>query len=263
MAVGHHHGHDVGERLYLHRHSPIHRLPANVKILALVSFILIVVVTPVEQYWAFGVYAAMLIGVAIAAQVPARVILPRMLIEVPFVIFAVLMPFFGPEPDVVVLGISLSEAGLIAAWGILAKGTLGVLGSILLAATTPARDVLGGLERLRVPPLMVQIAAFMLRYVHVVADESHRMAVARESRGFQARGPRAWPVLARTIGSLFIRSYERGERVHLAMLSRGFTGTMPDYGVPSQRIDWIRASSLPLMALLVMATAWLVQGLGR
>lgn len=259
MPVTHHHGHDVGERLYIHGHTPVHSTPAHVKIVALVSFIFIVVVTPVEQFWAFGVYAALLIGVAVTARISARVIAPRMLIEVPFVIFAVLMPFLGPEPDVEVLGLSLSQPGLLAAWGILAKGTLGVFGSVLLAATTPARDVIGGLERLRVPPLMVQIAAFMLRYVHVVADESHRMAVARESRGFEARGPRAWPVLARSVGALFIRSYERGERVHLAMLSRGYSGVMPDYGRPAQARDWRRAATLPGMALLVMASAWLVE----
>jgi cobalt/nickel transport system permease protein len=54
-----------------------------------------------------------------------------------------------------------------------------------------------------------------------------RMKVARESRGFRARTVRAWPVLATTAGALFIRSYERGERVHLAMLSRGYDGSMP------------------------------------
>ncbi|MER6942357.1 energy-coupling factor transporter transmembrane component T, partial [Nocardioides sp. NPDC000441] len=52
-------------------------------------------------------------------------------------------------------------------------------------------------------------------------------AVARASRGFEARNPLHWPVLARSVGALFIRSFERGERVHLAMVSRGYTGRMP------------------------------------
>jgi cobalt/nickel transport system permease protein len=69
--------------------------------------------------------------------------------------------------------------------------------------------------------------AFMVRYLDLVTGEMARMKVARESRGFSARNPRHWPVLARTAGALFIRAYERGERVHLAMLSRGYTGRMP------------------------------------
>jgi cobalt/nickel transport system permease protein len=68
----------------------------------------------------------------------------------------------------------------------------------------------------------------MIRYLNVVNDELIRMRIARESRGFQAKGLRSWKVLSQTLGALFIRSYERGERVYLAMLSRGFQGKMPD-----------------------------------
>ena len=67
----------------------------------------------------------------------------------------------------------------------------------------------------------MQILGFMVRYLDVVTDEMRRMRVALASRGFTARNPRHWPVIARSAGALFIRSYERGERVHLAMLSRG------------------------------------------
>ena len=77
------------------------------------------------------------------------------------------------------------------------------------------------------PTTLVQIMAFMIRYLSVVTEELRRMHVARVSRGFEARNPRHWPVLAKSFGALFIRSYERGERVHLAMLSRGYTGKMP------------------------------------
>lgn len=258
-APAHEHGHDAGERLYLHRHTAVHALPAHVKIVTLLTFILLVVLTPAEQYWAFGVYALMLVAVAVVARVPFSVIGPRMLVEVPFVLFAVLMPVLGPEPRVQVLGLSLSQAGLVAAWGILAKGTLGVVGSILLAATTPARDLVSGLQRLRVPSLLVQIAAFMLRYTHVVTDEAARMRIARESRGFEARGVTAWPALAHTGGTLFIRSYERGERVHLAMLSRGYTGSMPTTGSAATAADWGRAVLLPAAALLIAAAAWMAQ----
>ena len=58
--------------------------------------------------------------------------------------------------------------------------------------------------------------------------EMGRMLVGMRSRGCDPRSPRHWPALARSLGALFIRSYERGERVHLAMLSRGYTGVLPD-----------------------------------
>jgi len=260
MPSPHTHGHDVGERLLVHRHSPVHHLPPEVKTVAMVAFILIVVFTPPQAYWAFALYAAMLVGVAALARIPARIILPRMLVEVPFLAFAVLMPFFGTGETIQVLGITVHVAGLIAAWNILIKGTLGVVASILLAATTPARDLLLGLERLKVPTLIVQIATFMLRYVYVITDEMGRMRLAREARGFQARGIRSWPILAQSGGALFIRSYERGERVHLAMLSRGYTGRLPDLNTATTlRTDWLLALCLPLLALPIAITAIMVQ----
>jgi len=195
-----------------------------VKIATLVVFMLTVVATPREWYPVFAGYFALVLGVIAVSQVPFGYIAKRMVVEVPFVVFALLMPFVATGPRVDVLGISVSEAGVLAAWGLLAKGTLGVMASLTLAATTEPRDVLVGLERLRVPSQLVQIVGFMVRYLDVVTDEMRRMRIARESRGFSGRGLRAWPVYARTAGALFVRSYERGERVHLAMLSRGYDG---------------------------------------
>jgi cobalt/nickel transport system permease protein len=259
-ATGHRHGHDVGEQLYIHRHTPIHLLPPEVKIVALVAFIFIVVATPVHQMWAFAVYLGLLVTLAAVARLPALVVLPRMVVEVPFLVFAALMPFTGPDPTVEVLGLDLSQAGLWAAFGIVAKGTLGVLGAIILAATTPARDLLTGLKALHVPAMLVQIAAFMLRYMRVVGDEMARMKVARESRGFQATGIRSWPVIAHSAGALFIRSYERGERVHLAMLSRGYTGTMPELDeLSATRRQWLVGLCLPALALVICLAAWAIQ----
>ncbi len=228
--------------------------------MAMVAFIFTVIATPVAQFWAFGVFALLLVGVAAIGHIPASVILPRMLVEVPFVLFALLMPFFGTGATVSVFGVTVYQAGLLAGWGILIKGTLGVVSSILLAATTPARDLLLGLERLKVPELIVQIASFMLRYTHVVGDEMSRMKVARESRGFHASGIDSWPVIAHSAGSLFIRSYERGERVHLAMLSRGYTGRLPELTPhTTTTADWATAMALPALGLLVALTAWLTQ----
>jgi cobalt/nickel transport system permease protein len=180
-----------------------------------------------------------------------------MAIELPFVMFAFALPVIGLGERVRVLGLSLSVAGLWAAWNILAKATLGVAASILLAATTEPRMLLLGAQRLRLPQLLVQIAMFMLRYLDVILAEARRMRVARESRGFVARDLRQAPVLARSAGALFIRSYERGERVHLAMLSRGYTGEMPViHDLRASARDWRTAASLPVAALATAALSW-------
>lgn len=237
----------------------MHRLPAHVKVVALLGFVLVVVATPREQVWAFAAYALMLAAVAAVARVPAGFVLPRMLVELPFVVFALLLPLVALGPQVDVMALSLSVPGLWAGWNVLAKGTLGVVASILLAATTEPRALLVGLQRLRVPALLVEIASFMVRYVDVVADEMRRMRIARESRGFQAGHLGHARVLAQAAGSLFIRSYERGERVHLAMLCRGYAGSLPmleDGALPPGA--WRLAAVLPVAALAVGAIAWVL-----
>jgi cobalt/nickel transport system permease protein len=221
MGAGH------GHRLYFHGHSAVHRAPAHLKVLGLLGFMLVVVATPRQSYAAFAVEAAVLLAVVALARVPLGYLLPRMVVELPFVVFAVLMPFISHGPRTEVLGLTVSEPGLVAGTALLVKGSIGVLASLTLAATTEPPDLLRGLERLRVPDLIVQIMGFMIRYLDVVTAELARMMTALRSRGCDPRSPRHWPVLARSLGALFIRSYERGERVHLAMLSRGYDGRLP------------------------------------
>ncbi|GAA1790005.1 cobalt ECF transporter T component CbiQ [Nocardioides hankookensis] len=221
MGAGH------GHKLHFHGHSVVHRAPAHLKVLALLGFMVVVVATPRDWYAAFAVYLAALVGVIALSRVPPTYLLKRTVVEVPFVLFAVLLPFVATGPQTEVLGVSVSQHGLEAGIALLVKGTLGVLASLTLAATTEPNELLLGLERLHLPQQLVQIMSFMVRYLDVVTGEMQRMRVARESRGFTARNPKHWPVLARSAGALFIRSYERGERVHLAMLSRGYTGRMP------------------------------------
>ncbi len=216
-----------GHALHFHGHSMVHRLPAHQKVVALVGFMVLVVATPWHLRAVIAAEAAMLVGVIVLSKVPLTYLVKRAVVEVPFVVFAVLMPFIATGPRTDVLGVSVSQHGLEAGASLLVKGTMGVFASLTLAATTEPRDLLVGLQRLRVPQLIVQIAGFMVRYLEVIAGEMARMKVARESRGFRARSIGQWPILARSSGALFIRSYERGERVHLAMLSRGYTGVLP------------------------------------
>lgn len=221
MGAGH------GHRLHYHGHSAVHRAPAHLKVAALVAFMLVVVATPGHLWPAFAAYAAAVAAVIAVSRVPVRYLAPRMVVELPFVVFALLLPFVATGPRAEVLGVSVSSAGLLAAGALLMKGTIGVASALTLAATTEPDELLRGLQRLRVPDLLVQIAGFMVRYLDVVTGDLRRMITAMRSRGCDPRSPRHWPMLARSLGALFIRSYERGERVHLAMLSRGYTGTLP------------------------------------
>jgi cobalt/nickel transport system permease protein len=244
--------------LYLDRGSVVHRLPPEVKIAATVLFTIAVVVTPREAFWAFGGYALLLAVVTAVARVPVGWLAKRSLIELPFVALALLLPFLAAGEHVEIVGLSMSVDGLYGGWNILAKGTLGVLASLLLSATTTMRDLILGLDRLRCPHIITQIATFMLRYLDVLADESRRMRVARLSRGDDPRFLWQLRGFAAGIGALFLRAFERGERVYLAMLSRGYAGRMPDAfraeGAATAR-QWSIAATVPLLAVAVAVTA--------
>ncbi len=254
MGAGHHH------LAFRPGSSVVHRLPPYVKLVATFAFVVAVVATPRTQFWAFGLHALLLAGVMAATRLPAMLLLRRMSIELPFIGFALLLPFLATGPEVEVLGIGLSEHGLLGAWNILAKGTLGVGAAVVLAATTELRAMVASLHRLRLPAMLVQIMSFMLRYADVVGDEMRRMRIARESRGFTGRDIRHLKVVAQSTAALFIRSYERGERVYLAMVSRGFTGTMPvSRDGAATRGEWATAGVLPVAAALVTASAWVTR----
>ncbi|WP_068271167.1 cobalt ECF transporter T component CbiQ [Aldersonia kunmingensis] len=243
--------------LYLPGHSPVHRLAADVKVVAAMVAVVAVVATPREMIWPYLVYAALLVSVWSLARIPLRWIAPRMLIEVPFVVLAVLLPFAGAAPYTDVLGMTLSTPGLWAAWGIVAKGTLGVGTSLTLAATMHIRELPGALTRLRVPGMIVTILVLMLRYIDLLVDEASRMRLARVSRGDDPRALWQAGATARGAGALFLRAYERGERVHLAMLSRGYDGAVPTYGsLRPGAAAWLRGLAPALVAVLICVVAW-------
>lgn len=232
----------------------MHLLPAQVKIIAAFGLVCCVVATPADRFWAFGGYLTLLAVVWVVAGIPPGWLGRRALIELPFLVLAVLLPFAEGGQRVDLLGLSLSVPGLLAAWNIVVKGTLGVLTSLTLAATTSPRDLLIGLQRLRVPNVITTIATLMLRYAEVIVGEARRMRIARMSRGHDPRLLWQAGATARGIGSLFLRSYERGERVHLAMLARGWTGAMPAAAAPRPNQTQWTLGLAPVLAAVVIVT---------
>ena len=74
---------------------------------------------------------------------------------------------------------------------------------------------------------LVLVIQLMLTHLEVVIDDARRMQRARQARGYEPRWLGQAGAFAAGLGSLFVRSYERGERVHRAMLARGYTGELP------------------------------------
>lgn len=251
MSGGHVHA------LYRHGDTSIHRLRPQVKVAAAFLFVFAVVATPREAWWAFCVYAVILVTLATAAHLGARFVATRMLIETPFVIAALAFPFLTGGETIAVLGLELSRSGLWDMWNVLAKATLGLLTSIVLAGATDIPSMLKGFERLHVPRALTAIMGFMIRYLDVVLGEFRRMRVAMQARGHNPTWIGQARPYGRSAGLIFIRSYERGERVYLAMASRGYTGQMPaTSGDEATAGQWTLGLLVPAIAWAIAVLAW-------
>jgi len=242
--------------LYRHGTSPLDRTAPQVKIVAAFGFVIAVVLTPRTVLWAFAVYAAMVLVAMVVARLSPAFVLRRAVVLVPFLIVALLFPLVGSGERIDVLGVSLSIDGLWDLWNVVAKAGLGFFTAVVLAATTDVTDLLRGLEALHMPRIVTSIIGFAVRYIDIVAADFARMRIALASRGYRGRSIRAWGTYARTIGAMFVRTYERGERVYLAMLSRVYTGSMPAVGVIAvTRVQWIFAVATVGSAAAVMVAA--------
>lgn len=246
----------TAERLFVPGGSAVHRLAPEAKLAALVVFVSAVAITPRHAVCAFIVDGAVLLSVAVAARIPLRVLARRALVVGPFLAVAALVPIIGDGPRTSVGPLQLSTDGLWAAWNIAAKALLGATASILLTATTPLPALLIGLTRLRVPRPVVSIVAFMVRYLDLVADQLHRMRLAATARAHDPRWLWQARPIAASAGALFVRTYERGERIHHAMVARGFSGHMPDLDPATSRPSgWLLALAAPAIAVAASITA--------
>ncbi|MCL5942920.1 MAG: cobalt ECF transporter T component CbiQ [Actinobacteria bacterium] len=209
--------------------SPIHRLDPRTKILGLVGLTVVSVSTPAGAVWAFALYAGILLFLLGLSRLPVRFVLRRVAAVLPFVVVvAVFLPFFDRAGGggYNIGGVRVSGAGLLVLWNVTAKAALGVTATTLLAATTSFPELIAGLERLRTPRLFTLIISFMYRYTFLFVEEFRRMRRAMEARNFQGRWLWQAAIVGHMVSSLFLRSYQRGERVYLAMLSRGYDGSM-------------------------------------
>jgi cobalt/nickel transport system permease protein len=221
--------HDFLDR-YVTLDSLIHRLDPRTKLITTFAFLLAVSLTPFEHALAFALYGGLILAVIFLSRLPLLFVIKRSLVIVPFVLLIAVFNLFFKGDEVMGgfdLGgwhISIFREGFEIFLSIMVKAFLSILGLIVLSATTPLPDLLIGLERLGLPRVMVMILSFMYRYLFVLVEEVGRLRQARDSRNFGGGRRHQLRSIGNMIGTLFIRSYERAERVYAAMLARGFEG---------------------------------------
>jgi cobalt/nickel transport system permease protein len=215
---------------YSHLGSIIHNLDARTKILAFLTLIIVTVLTPPQCWPVFLLHLALIGTTLILSRIPVRYVLTRSLIILPFmVMIALFVPFLpGHHPAG---GYSLGTGSLtfghsqwLILWNLLIKGFIGVLAIILLSSTTPFPRLLEALKKFKVPAILTLLLGFIYRYFFVLLDEILTVKRAVDSRGYRGRSLLQVKTLGRMLGQLFLRTYERGERVYLGMVARGFQG---------------------------------------
>lgn len=192
-----------------HARSRVHQLPASLKLGAgLVLIIGTVLMPPHQAAWFVSVLIILLI-VLIASRLPLIFFLKRLLLLSPFVLGVALVNAWQPQNHV--------------QWQMVAlKSSLCLATVILISNTTPFSKILGVLQRVRIPALLITTLMLMHRYLFVLAEESERMRRARLSRTFTRGGGFQWRSLSTVLGQLFVRASERAERIYDAMCSRGW-----------------------------------------
>lgn len=203
--------------------TPAHGLDPRIKLIVSFVFILCVVSFPryaVARLAPFFIYPVFLFA---AGDIPVGPIMKKIVLISPFV---VTVGIFNPILDREVL-FNLMGIGVTGGWvsfiSIIVKFVLTMSVVLLLIATTSFAGICGALSRLRFPDVFVMQLLFMYRYLFVLLEEAFRMAIAREARSFGRRGYEA-RTFVNLITVLLMRTFQRAENIHGAMISRGFSG---------------------------------------
>jgi cobalt/nickel transport system permease protein len=214
-----------------HIDSVLHRLDPRIKIVNFVALLFFIIFSRPASLLSFSLYGLLILLLIGSSKIPVYYILKRCLIVVPFILMTALFLPFWQQGETIPLfhignfQVNVSAAGWIIFQSVLIKGIFSVACLTLLTASTPFPQLLAALENMKFPKLITMILSFMYRYIFLIEDEAMKMWQAMESR--HVGGPR-WlhlKVIANMLGTLFIRSFERGERVYLSMCCRGFDGT--------------------------------------
>lgn len=257
---------------YSHGHSVVHKLDPRIKFVLALAFILTISLTPTGVWPIYVLLFAVVLSVEIASEVGVWRILRRAALAFPFVLAALPLVFSTGSTQLFTIPLGFGELivfaeGLERFLSIAVRSWLSVQMAIVLASTTPFPDLLLAMRGIKVPRLLVAIFGLMWRYLFVMVDEAGRLLRARDSRssrpetpGLKAGGTLAWRarVAGGMAGSLFVRSFERGDRIHAAMSARGYNGeirALPRPGIPAGHWVVLLVGLVFLGGLLYLANA--------
>lgn len=223
----------------------LYRMDPRVKVVAIFGFV--AVISSLTSKPLLAAAAGLITGLALISGMGAGCLLRRMVMVLPFTgVMLLIFPFVVPGEALFSLQIgpfqlAATDHGISRAAVLSLRVLTAVLAVNLLTATTPFPDLMRALRGLRVPDVFVQVIEFTVRYIFVLADEVRRMRLARKSRCFKAGRSffdrSTIRTLGQLVGVLFIRSWDRGERIYCAMLSRGYSAGAGAKKRPA-RIDW-------------------------
>ena len=243
---------------YHHGHSPIHGIDPRVKVLVTIAFIISNALLPDGAWIAFALAWIFILVANVFSQLGIGFTFRRSFIALPFALAAITVLFSIPGQAVssfhfLMWNFTITDAGLLRFVSIVIRSWLSVQMAILLVAVTEFPKIVHALNHLRVPTIITVIISFLYRYLFVLADEVLRLLRARQARsaavaGKNPGGSVMWRarIAGHMAGQLFLRSYERSDRVYNAMLSRGYKGELmtihPHHFHASDR--WIGAASI-------------------
>ena len=258
---------------HLHRpgESVVHRLDPRAKLVLTLATILSISLTPSGAWPVFILLLAWIISASVASEFGWPFVLRRAAVALPFVLAAFPLVFTVKGEPLLTIGLgrwalSATQPGLERFLSVAIRSWLSVQAAILLTATTSLPDLLLAMRSLRLPRLMIAILGLMWRYLAVLVDEALRMIRARESRsgswGAGGGGSLAWRsrVTGGMAGTLFLRGYERSERIYNAMLARGYDGTIRSF--PIEPLSWTGRLLLIAASVLLLSLALLGRWLG-
>lgn len=206
-----------------YQQSAVHRLDPRAKLVTTLVFIVALVSHGKYEISALLPYALFPLALIALADLPPAYLGKKLLLAAPFALCVGLFnPFFDHSLQGALGGIAIS-GGWFSFASIMLRFALSVTAALILIATTSFTGVCLALEKLGAPRAFVLQLLFLYRYLFVLVDEGSRLVRARALRSFAGRGHGA-RVFSHLIGQLLLRTLDRAQRIHLAMLCRGFDG---------------------------------------